>query len=135
MRENLLGPSTGRVRDGELWAVLGSLGLAGAVRTRAGGLDHVLGARGGDLSQGQRQLLCLARALLVARTDTGVPVPRAPRARRFKYNMYIYIFANARRLKYNMHSRMRVASSASMYWPMRVASNTNMHRRRLVAAC
>ncbi|KAG2430855.1 hypothetical protein HXX76_009829 [Chlamydomonas incerta] len=50
--------------DAELWAVLRSVRLAGAVSALPGGLDAQVAAGGANLSAGQRQLLCLARAML-----------------------------------------------------------------------
>ena len=52
------------VSDDRIWAVLGTVGLAVFVRSLKDGLDAPLGEKGTGLSGGQKQLVCLARALL-----------------------------------------------------------------------
>ncbi|KAI9335777.1 P-loop containing nucleoside triphosphate hydrolase protein [Obelidium mucronatum] len=50
--------------DQELWSALEASGLKEAVVEMEGGLDAAVNAGGDNLSVGQRQLMCLARAIL-----------------------------------------------------------------------
>ncbi len=63
IRHNLL-LSNPKAGQDELWEALQAAQAAEFVRAREGGLDSVLGERGGGLSGGQKQRLLIARALV-----------------------------------------------------------------------
>ncbi|KAG0367050.1 P-loop containing nucleoside triphosphate hydrolase protein [Gamsiella multidivaricata] len=54
----------GRHSEQELWQVLETSDLKSYVQAQEGGLDSMISAQGENLSVGQRQLVCLSRALL-----------------------------------------------------------------------
>jgi len=54
----------GEYPDEELWKALDRVGLGDAVRQSADGLGAEVEDGGGNWSAGERQLMCLARAIL-----------------------------------------------------------------------
>lgn len=61
VRENL--DPLNEFRDPELWSALTRVDMVQSIR-RLGGLDAMFRSGGSNLSVGQRQLICLARAVL-----------------------------------------------------------------------
>jgi len=50
--------------DYDLWSALEAVGLKGVVAEMDGRLDHSVSSGGSNMSVGQKQLFCLARAIL-----------------------------------------------------------------------
>lgn len=53
----------GRLKDTELWSALEKAKLKAKVQSLEGGLDAKMSQNGDNLSLGERQLVCLARAI------------------------------------------------------------------------
>lgn len=71
VRDNLTYGARIRTTDEDLWGALAKASLDHVVRELPGGLDYPIGEDGSGLSAGQKQRLCLARAML---TDPHVLV-------------------------------------------------------------
>lgn len=68
LRENLLlGNHNERISDADIWEVLKEIGAVSWISSLQEGLDAVLAEGGGNLSGGQRQMIAIARVILLRR--------------------------------------------------------------------
>lgn len=54
----------GKYSDQEIWAAIESVSLKSSIKSMNSGLDSLITTGGTNLSVGQKQLICLARAIL-----------------------------------------------------------------------